>query len=184
MVGGGQDGFRMSQAHYIYCEPYFYHDGISSTWDHPALEPEGRELPAVENAFPSDSVKMFVFVNRKTEMPPYLVPLEYGGSWESLSEWAKEDSRSQSPEQGLRLGWGSRGVGNLGASWQNWLIWLLSLSDTWVAQRAFSFFLQCSGSVGPFSHTSGRMQCGFHGVEWWNWAIKTPACYKYIHSAF
>ena len=38
--------------------------------------------------------------------------------------------------------------------------------------------LKCPCPVGPFSHTSGRIQCGLHGVEWWNWAIKTPACYK------
>ena len=34
----GGDGFRMIQAHYIYCTLYFYYYYISSTSDHEALD--------------------------------------------------------------------------------------------------------------------------------------------------
>lgn len=39
------DGFRMNQAHYIYCVLHFYYCYISSTLGHQALDPgDGRPL--------------------------------------------------------------------------------------------------------------------------------------------
>ena len=38
-IGGEGDGFRMIQAHSIYCELYFYYYYISSTSDHQTLDP-------------------------------------------------------------------------------------------------------------------------------------------------
>ena len=40
-VGVGGNSFRMIQAHYVYCELYFYYYYISSTSDHQALESAG-----------------------------------------------------------------------------------------------------------------------------------------------
>ena len=37
---GWRDGFRVIQAHYIYCALYFYYYYISSTSDHQGLDPE------------------------------------------------------------------------------------------------------------------------------------------------
>ena len=42
--GNGQGGgFRMNQAHYMYCVLYIYHYYISTTSDHQALDPGGWE---------------------------------------------------------------------------------------------------------------------------------------------
>ena len=41
MNWGRGDGFRMIQAHYIYCALNFYFYYISSTSDHQALDPRG-----------------------------------------------------------------------------------------------------------------------------------------------
>ena len=41
--GRGEDGFKMIQAHYIYCVVYFYYYYISSTSDHQPIDP--RPLP-------------------------------------------------------------------------------------------------------------------------------------------
>ena len=38
---GRRDGFRITQAHDIYCVPYFIYYYISSTSDHWALDPRG-----------------------------------------------------------------------------------------------------------------------------------------------
>lgn len=38
---GGRDGFRMTQAHYIYCALYLYYYYISPTSDHQAVDPGG-----------------------------------------------------------------------------------------------------------------------------------------------
>ena len=38
---GRGNGFRMIQAHYVYCALYFYYYYISSTSDHQALDPGG-----------------------------------------------------------------------------------------------------------------------------------------------
>ena len=35
----GRDGFKMIQAHYIYCALYFYYYYMSSISDHQALDP-------------------------------------------------------------------------------------------------------------------------------------------------
>ena len=43
--GGG--GFRMIQAHYIYCALHFCYYYISSASDHQAVDSRGWELPAV-----------------------------------------------------------------------------------------------------------------------------------------
>ena len=40
----GVGGFRMSQAHIIYCALYFYYYYINSTSDHQALDPGGGSL--------------------------------------------------------------------------------------------------------------------------------------------
>lgn len=42
-AGGGEDGFGKIQAHYIYRALYFYCDYVSSTSDHQAVDPGGRE---------------------------------------------------------------------------------------------------------------------------------------------
>ena len=39
--GRGGDGFRMIQAHYVYCVLYFYYYYISSISDDQALDPGG-----------------------------------------------------------------------------------------------------------------------------------------------
>ena len=39
--GRGGDGFRMIQAHYVYCALYFYYYYISSISDDQALDPGG-----------------------------------------------------------------------------------------------------------------------------------------------
>ena len=38
-TGGGRDGFRMIQAHHLYCSFYYYY--ISSISDHKVLDPGG-----------------------------------------------------------------------------------------------------------------------------------------------
>ena len=45
---GVGDGLGMIQVHYIYCALYFYYYYISSTSDHQALDPRGRE-PLLQN---------------------------------------------------------------------------------------------------------------------------------------
>lgn len=102
--------------------------------------------PAVAERLPSDSVKMFVFVNRKTEMPPYLVPLEYGGSWESLSD-KQEDLEARVLSKDWVLDRGSR-VRNSGSILAELTNLDSSLRIRGSPGRAFSFFLQCSGPGG------------------------------------
>ena len=45
----GRDGFRIIQAHYIYCAIYFYYYYISSTSDHKALVPQSLRAPAIRD---------------------------------------------------------------------------------------------------------------------------------------
>lgn len=55
--GGGEDSFRMIQAHSIYCTLYFYYYHINSTFRSSGMRSVRLRIPSVRHLYPNLSAK-------------------------------------------------------------------------------------------------------------------------------
>lgn len=98
-------------------------------------------------------------------MPPYLVPLEYGGSWGVPMSGPRRilEARVLSKD----WGWDEEveELGILGASWQNWLIWLLSLSG-YVGHLGEHSVSSCSVLALWVPSATPQAGCSVDFMEW------------------